>query len=65
MRMRIDDARHNDTAGCIDGLKRRNVGACGRFFGVDTGDPSLPDINGGPFVKRLAVTGDEASISDH
>jgi len=61
MRMCIDQTWHNDAAGRIDGFSRRDFGACG----VDTGYPSLPDIHGSPLVKRLAVAGDETSISDY
>nr|KDP72379.1 hypothetical protein FA04_17765 [Ensifer adhaerens] len=65
MRMGIDETWHNDAASCIDGFSRHDFSACGSLSDFDTGDPSLPDIHGSPLVKRLAVAGDETSISDY
>jgi hypothetical protein len=65
MRMGIDETWHNDAASCIDGFSRRDFSARGSLSDFDTGDPSLPDIHGSPLVKRLAVAGDETSISDY
>ncbi|KSV64954.1 hypothetical protein N183_34380 [Sinorhizobium sp. Sb3] len=58
MRMCVYETWHNDAAGCIDGFSRRDFSACGNLRDFDTGDPSLPDKYGSPFVKRLAVAGD-------
>ncbi|AIM02114.1 hypothetical protein [Sinorhizobium meliloti] len=64
MRMCIDEARYCDAAGCIDGFTRHNLSACGSLLSVNSGDLPMPDINRSPLVTCLAVTSDEASVSD-